>query len=254
MSFQKFYGLALAEGAYVENMRVENIDDTDGVPDNIITTGRIWFNSKLQKLQYTRLNSLSQLSVETLNVSGWRSLDGDLIIGRAGTTYAPVWADMGNGFYAWRYDDAKTTWLQTFFNSPHDMDYTKKVYPFFQWCPTTTAIGNVRWRIEVLICKGFKQGAILNSAVNKQTFYVTSPTGGKAYEHLTMTLPDVNGLILSEPDSLILITIARIGADALDTYAGSVYGFKLNLHYWSDTTNTLGRMPSFAVLNTPINV
>lgn len=116
--FQKFYGLALAEGAYVENMRVENINDTDGVPDNIITTGRIWFNSKLQKLQYTRLNSLSQLSVETLNVSGWRSLDGDLIVGQAGTTYAPVWANMGNGFYAWRYDDAKTTWLQTFFNSP----------------------------------------------------------------------------------------------------------------------------------------
>lgn len=44
------------------------------------------------------------------------------------------------------------------------------------------------------------------------------------------------------------------GADVLDTYTGSVYGFKLNLHYWSDTNNTLGRMPDFAILDTPISV
>lgn len=252
--FQKFYGLALAEGAYIENMRVENINDTDGVPDNIITTGRIWFNSNLQKLQYTKLNSLSQLMVETINEAGWKNLDGNLVVGQSGTAYAPVWANIGNGFYAWRYDDAKTTWLQAFFIAPHDMDFTKKVLPFFHWCPTTTAIAAVRWRIEVIICKGYKQGAITNSTTTKQTFYVQALTNGKAYELITTELPEINGLNLLEPDSLIMMTIGRIGADALDIYTGSVYGFSLNLHYWSDSTSTKGKDPNFSISDLPVSV
>ena len=252
--FQKFYGIALAEGSYVQNLRVENINDVDGVPDNITTTGRIWFNVNLQKLQYTYLNALGQLDVDTLNRGGWKDLTGVLAVARTGTANAPVWADIGNGFYSWRFDNAKNTGLQVQYHTTHDIDYAKKGLPHIHWCSTTTDVANVRWKLELIISKGHKQGSNIRSIVNKQVIYLTTQTSGNPGEHIVSEVPDIDGLNLIEPDCLILLNFSRQGTDPLDTYTGSVYGFNVDMHYWSTEEATPGRNPNFNTLDLPISI
>ena len=252
---QTVHGIAFAEGSWATNLRVENISDIDGVPDNISTTGRIWFNVNLQKLQYT-YNIGQILNVATIKTEkgGWKDLTAPFDIAKTGTSVAPVWADMGNGFYAWRFDNAKNTGLQVQYHTTHDIDYTKMAYQHIHWAPSSASIGNVYFKFEYLICKGHKQNDNLMSIVNKFVKYIVAPTDGLAGEHIVTEFQDPDGLNLIEPDCIILLNVSRQGTHALDTYAGSIYGFTADIHYWSEEETTPGRNPSFSVGDLPTSI
>lgn len=250
---QTVHGIAFAEGSWATNLRVENISDIDGVPDNITTNGRIWFNVNLQQLQYTYTKSGS-LKVGTVkeDKGGWKDLIAPFDVAKTGTSLAPVWADMGNGMYAWRFDNAKDTGLQTQYHTIHDIDYTKKAYFHIHWCPMTASIGNVYFKVEFLICRGHKQNDSLMSVVNKQIIYLTGTTDGLAGEHIVTE--DTVGINLIEPDCIIIANISRLGTHAIDTYAGSIYGFTADIHYYSHSETTPGKTPNFNIETTPVSI
>lgn len=253
--FQKFYGMALAEGAYFQNFRLENVSDVDGVPDDINTTGRMWFNINAQKIQYT-YNIGDILNVATIKTikGGWKDLLGPFDVAKTGTSVAPVWADMGNGFYAWRFDNAKNTGLQVQYHTTHDIDYTKKAYLHIHWCPTTTTIGNVYFKCEFLICKGHKQNANLMSIIDKQVKYIVGTTDGMLGEHMVTEFINPDGINLIEPDCIVLLNVSRQGTHALDTYTGAIYGFTADIHYWSIEETTPGRSPDFNTETLPTSI
>lgn len=256
--FQKYYGITLAEGAYVENMRFENIDDLDGIPDNIDSKGRIWFNNKKQKLQFTfteMVGGVPVLNVATLNtnVGGWKDLLGSFATAKTGTSAAPVWADMGNSFYAWRFDNAKDTGLQIQFHTTHDIDYTKKAMLHIHWCPTTTSVGVVRFKVDYIIQKGHGQGGNMMAPITG-TFTLDATTKGVIGEHMVTEQLPANGLNLLEPDCLVIMNISRLGTHAIDTYTGSIYGFTADLHYYSNGGTTLGNKPNFNTEVLPVSI
>lgn len=252
---QMVHGIAFAEGSWATNLRVENISDIDGVPDNISTTGRIWFNVNLQQLQYT-YNIGQILSVATIKTEkgGWKDLTAPFDVAKTGTSNAPVWADSGNGFYAWRFDNAKDTGLQVQYHTTHDIDYTKKAYQHIHWAPASASIGNVYFKCEYLICRGHKQNESLLSIVNKQVKYIVASTDGLAGEHIVTEFQDPDGLDLKEPDCIILLNVSRLGTHALDTYAGAIYGYAADIHYWSKDESTPGRNPSFNIEDLPTSI
>ena len=258
MNLQQHHGLMLAEGASLYNLRIENINDVDGVPDNISTPGRIWYNATLNCLQFTVMQN-NVLSVATIltsvsqQVAGWKDLIGDLSVAKTGSSNAPLWMDTGNGFYAYRFDNAKDVGLQIQFHSTHDIDYTKKVFPHIHWCPTSTNIGNVYFKLNILICKGHEQGSnLLNTTV--QTIYITGTTKGIIGEHIVSECSAADALIIPEPDCMIMVYLYRLGTHANDTYTGNVYGYNLDLHYWSVQDTTPGKNPNFSSLDAPTSV
>lgn len=251
--YQKFYGMTLAEGSFIQNLRVENINDLDGIPDNITSSGRIWFNVNLQKLQYTYFNATNQLSVETINRSGWKDLLGSFATAKTGTAVAPVWADMGFGFYAWRFDNGKDTGLQVQYHTTHCIDYTKKAMLHIHWIPTTNTIGNVVFKVNYIIAKGHGQGERLNVAATG-SFLLIAPTKGIIGEHTVTEQLQINGINLIEPDCLIICNVSRQGTHAQDTYSGAIYGFTADWHYWSEGGSTLGNKPSFDTLVLPTSI
>lgn len=61
MNFPKFHGIALAQNAFIENLRVERLA-LDPTP---LVAGRIWFNTTEKALKYTSLGESDEVVIHT---------------------------------------------------------------------------------------------------------------------------------------------------------------------------------------------
>ena len=244
---QKFHGIELQEGGFIKNLRIENINDTDGVPDDITTTGRIWFNEKIQRLQYT-FNE-NGLDVKTVGAAGWSNLLGNMTTGKTGKNNSPLWENLGNGFYSWIFADNKTLELQLQFHTNHQIDYTKKVLAHIHWLPLSTSTGTVKWNIKIKIARSLK-GDLLTGAAD-YNFSMYTQSNGVYGEHLVFE-DLVNTIDAIEPDCIMLISLVRDGTHSSDTFVGSVGAVYFDFHYWSDKQNTPGRIVDYDTPFEPI--
>ena len=117
---------------------------------------------------------------------------------------------------------------------PHAWKEQSVVKPHIHWCKTTSAGGDVVWRLDLEV--------VNNGSVTPFTYATTSdgvvaagtPDGDTANECLISTFDaiDMTGLTVS---SLIFWKLSRIGSDGSDTYGADARLFEFDIHYQTNT-------------------
>jgi len=150
---------------------------------------------------------------------------------------------MGNGIYAYHFEDSKRNEMYATFNINHDYKVNSLMYPHIHWAPMSASTGNVRWVIEYTLAKGHTQGDIV-TGIPTQVVLNSSGTGTIG-EHIIVEVPLTAAFSAAEPDTVVLMTIYRDAANVGDTFVGDAVIFMLNIHYQSDHDTTLGKSTDF---------
>jgi len=111
---------------------------------------------------------------------------------------------------------------------PHAMKTGSMLYPHVHWCPTTTNVGNVRWRMGYIVAD---MGEVFPAAYT--VLDTTGPTGGIANMHRIVYFEPVDstGMSLS---AMLIWKISRLGGDVLDTYPADARLLEFDIHYQVD--------------------
>jgi hypothetical protein len=178
--------------------------------------------------------------------SGWKDLISPLSASNSGdTTKAPIWADPGNGIWCWHFADERDQEMYVDFHIMHDIKPGSKIYPHIHWMPLSYSTGLAKWKIEYVHAKGHQQNESLTGAVS--SMIVEASGKGLIGEHMVTECSDLQAFVAPEVDSIIRFKITRLGADAGDTFYGSVGGLMADIHYESDRDHTINKAPDFYV-------
>jgi len=111
---------------------------------------------------------------------------------------------------------------------PHQWKEGSTIHCHVHWGPTTAGAGNVRWQLLYKV-------ANINEAfpAGWSTLVATVAASGVADQHQISPIGtiDMTGKTLS---SMLLIKLSRLGADGLDTYAGTVKLNEFDIHFEID--------------------
>lgn len=132
----------------------------------------------------------------------------------------------------------------TNFHINHDYSRGSTIFPHFHFSPKSNNSGVVLLEFEWSIAKGHQQAAF--PVTTKKTLAVTIPANS-AYLHFIAELPEVDAISGAniEPDTLIIMRIARLATNPADTFPDSIWGATADLHYQADMKGTLNRAPDF---------
>lgn len=148
--------------------------------------------------------------------------------------------DTTNGGYLF---DASSTELVFFAaQMPHQWREESTIRPHVHWQKTTSATGNVYWRMEY---KWAPKNTVMDAAfttLNVTSTVSATPDTDEADKHLISSFGDItaSGKGLSD---MLMIKISRIGGDAADTYNSDCRLLEFDIHYRS---NSLGSVAEFA--------
>lgn len=171
---------------------------------------------------------------------GWKDMTADLNSGKAVGATAPNWVELRDGMYAYEFAKGDEIWIT--FHPNHDVIEGELYYPHVHWTTnSTTATGTVIWGIDVSQAKGFDQEAFPAPTTIEMSYTFTE---NKQYQHLITECSDAQAIAMPEVDSLILMRIYRKN-DAADTFAGTVLGLTVDIHYRSGKLFTKGKRPDF---------
>jgi len=114
---------------------------------------------------------------------------------------------------------------------PHSWKEGTAVVPHVHWYKTTSAAGNVLWRLEY---KKFPIGAVGDAdftAIDQATPAISD--GNVALTHALTSFGeiDMTGLTLSD---MLLMKVSRIGDNAADTYGADAALMEFDIHYQID--------------------
>lgn len=117
---------------------------------------------------------------------------------------------------------------------PHNYKQGTTVRPHVHWMKTTSAAGDVKWRLEY---KVFDPNEVLPGAWT--TLDVTSAAAGTpdtdtANKHLISEFGPI-GLDSSGVAPALIMKLSRIGGDAADTYGADAKLIEFDIHYLIDT-------------------
>jgi hypothetical protein len=176
---------------------------------------------------------------ESDNVSGYKDMHGQISNRPTGLS-APGFTNIFGNMWGYEFtgNQLKETWLE--YHPDHDFKDGSAFYPHVHIIPKTTGLGTVTFGFEYTIAKGYDQGidSFFNTTTN--TVYATYDiTTNSQYKHIIIetTLPITDPLF--EIDSICLIRVFRNGS--ADTYAGSVYLLRCDLHYESNKESTINK-------------
>jgi len=211
----------------------------------------IKFDSSSTNLTQTNLQGVieelnSKIGTIQFNGDGWKDNVSVLTdTGDANTRPAYYAIGESSQYFCYHFADNKTQFLQSIFHINHDIKQGTPMYPHIHWFPSSTSTGVVLWELECNIIKGHGQGDVLGAISKTYTRRIFVNGNGLAYEHMVAEVDDVDALPYSEPDSIVVITLKRIGQDPLDTFVGDAGAMMVDLHYQSDRETTPNKVPDF---------
>lgn len=175
----------------------------------------------------------------TGNQSGYRDMHGQLANRPTGPT-APSYTNIFGNFFGYEFtgNQLKETFLE--FHPDHDFKEGSGVFPHVHVIPKTTGLGTVTFGFEYSIAKGYDQGIEsfydLTSTTVTATYEITS---NSQFKHII--IETVNPIVEPkfEIDSVMLLRVFRNGG--ADSYAGSVYVTRCDLHYETNKVTTLNK-------------
>lgn len=122
---------------------------------------------------------------------------------------------------------------------PHSWDEQTSVRPHIHWRKKTQGTGEVVWRLTYEFVNA---GEVFTDTPTTVTTTSTSPYGadnGAALRHLITPFGDVD-MTDKRVSCIGLLTIARLGDDAADTYAGVAQLLSVDIHFRSDAMGSVG--------------
>ena len=182
---------------------------------------------------------------DTATDAGWKDLVADASRANASGGGAPTWAVMVSGIYAYRFSATATNEIWLTFHVPHDVKPNTRLIPHFHWCSSGTNTGNCRWGLEYSYAKRDNTPNRVFPA--STTVYALQAGSGSALAHQIVEIPnpDTDGILVTEPDGLIMCRAFRDGANAADTLTDAAFLLSVDLHYQSDREGTPSRDPSY---------
>ena len=158
-------------------------------------------------------------------------------------TDEPIWEDMGNGLYAYNFADGDELFVTHHVN--HDYALGTLAYPHIHFVTDTQLVAGdtITWNIQYVIARGHAQGDSLLGAPTSFDMTYTATGSEVVGDHIVLECSDLQAFDLLEPDTMILVGVTMVSRTA----AGKVFGILHDLHYQSDTVNTLNKSPDFYI-------
>ena len=153
-------------------------------------------------------------------------------IGRSGAAADPD-PDTTTGLYL--FDAASTESLLGVAQMPHSWREGSVISPHVHWQKTTSAGGNVLWRLEYeVVANGGTAALDYGTSVDAVTTVAGTPDSNTANEILISSFGeiDMTGFGIS---CIIFWKLSRIGGDETDTYAADARLVEFDIHYQVDT-------------------
>ena len=132
------------------------------------------------------------------------------------------------------------------FHVNHDIKPNSLAYLHVHWTTNGTSTNAVKWRMTVRRAKGHNQSNFSNVSNLIQVIEVQQAGSGTAWRHMVTEAEVDQGILLTEPDELILVTLRRITNGGTDN-TDNVIGLMADLHYQSDRDHTPNKAPNFYV-------
>jgi len=177
----------------------------------------------------------------TTGAWGWNDMRGDIVINTAVPGTAPDFVEFRNGLFAWAFDSASTEYAYVSFHVLHDYVQGTDLYPHIHWSHNNATPGSttVRWAIDYSLARGYE----FETFPAPTTITLDDAVGAQYSHHIREGTPAESGgspLISTiidgtniEPDTIILMRIARLGGATEDTFADDAFIFEVDLHYQS---------------------
>lgn len=151
-----------------------------------------------------------------------------------------MWANVGDGSDATRNSDStlhfpvsvdRGSWgISTI---PHTWKVGSPIIPYVQWCPLNTNTGNVVWRLDMAVWNVGEYAAGYTQHGTNPTVAANGTTG-----NTQETLFDEKTMTAEKEGALIGWHLRRMGADAADTYTGTVKLFVFGFYYCKEKHGT----------------
>lgn len=161
---------------------------------------------------------------------GWKDCSVSFNTGKSAAD-SPDWKDIGNGIYAWHFDDRRSEGIHLSFHATQDYEVGTKVYPHIHWMPMSNSTGSVVWKMKYTIAKGYGQGEALTGDVD--TIEISQHANGISGEHLVVETSENQAFQVPEAGSVVMMHVYRDGMNPNDTFVGDVVGISINLDYYS---------------------
>ena len=133
------------------------------------------------------------------------------------------------------FDAAGTETIAGIAQLPHAWKEGTDLDPHVHWQKTTSAAGNVLWRMEYEVINVNDVATMgYGSQVQSSTVNSLTPDDDTAHRALITDIGDITmtGKTFS---CLVLWKVSRIGGDALDTYGGDARLLEFDFHYQLDS-------------------
>ena len=123
---------------------------------------------------------------------------------------------------------------------PHKWYEGSELNPHCHWQKTTSAAGDVKWRLEY---RWAPRAAVMDaswSTSTASTVVSATPDNDTANEHLITAFDDIDGSG-KEISDMLLMRFSRIGGDAADTYGADARLLEFDIHYQIDGNGSTER-------------
>ena len=118
---------------------------------------------------------------------------------------------------------------------PHSWREASTIVPHVHWQKTTSAAGNVLWRLEYEVVNNGDVAALdFGTSADVTTPVGGTPDNDTANECLISSFGSV-AMNAKRISSLIFCKLSRIGGDAADTYAADARLIEFDIHYQVDS-------------------
>lgn len=182
----------------------------------------------------------SRFYVGSPGTNAWKSAYGIPLDNAVLSGTAPTATTLTGGIRGWACSAAATNELQFVLPIPFDYAEGTDVYPFIQWCQSSTGAGNVRWGIEYTVVTSHGTGAFPATS----TINATPAAPGVANQLELSEFAAVTGTTLL-PNTMFLLRVFRDGSNGADTLADTAFLIAVGLHYNSNRLWAKNKAPNF---------
>ena len=156
---------------------------------------------------------------------------------------APTFEDFGPAHTPQRLERAFAVGDYVFiepFHVNHDIKPGGRAWAHVHWSSNGVNTGLVRWELTIMRALGHNQANFVAPSV----VLLEQAAAGTAWRHMIVEAPDLDPLIFSEPDELLLITLRRVAPSA-GSNADNIFAVQVDFHYEMDRRGTPGKAPDF---------
>lgn len=163
--------------------------------------------------------------------SGYRDMHGQIGIKGSGSQ-DPTWTTFRDGIKGYAFSATQLNEVIIEFHPDHDYSVPDGYYPHLHISTASTSpSGTVRFGFEYTSAKGYEQGVNSDFPTTVTIFIEYTFIANSQYRHIILESPTPINDVNTEIDSLILCRVFRDAANANDTFTGTIFLFRCDLHY-----------------------